>query len=246
MENKKLKVEKRKKTRSRTPEKKKKQFERILEAGKQFFLEEGSWSFSMRGLAKVLNMNQNNLYNYIESKRELWIAIRRKFFEQYRNENIEILRKHDGSYLDLLLKIFEHFFKFAERDFSAFRMMHITPSPPSDKIGPFELSYEPFNYLIGTIRLIQKAIDENKIKEKNAELLTFFIYSMLLGATIVEYEIRELENKESSSKWAKIDEAFQFHAKSFTSKEFRKYVLKKINLGFIDPNLILKEEDYRI
>ncbi|MBK5134244.1 TetR/AcrR family transcriptional regulator, partial [Candidatus Bathyarchaeota archaeon] len=58
------------------------QFEQILEAGKELFLEKGRDGFSLRGLAKILGMNQNNLYNYVESKRELWIAIRNKFFLQ--------------------------------------------------------------------------------------------------------------------------------------------------------------------
>ncbi|MFX0137909.1 MAG: TetR/AcrR family transcriptional regulator, partial [Candidatus Hodarchaeota archaeon] len=109
-----------KQTRSRSPEKKAAQFERILETGKNLFLEKGKDGFSLRGLAKLLGMNQNNLYNYVESKRELWIAIRNKFFKQYRNENIEIMKKHDGSTKDLLMKIFTNFLEFASKDFGAF------------------------------------------------------------------------------------------------------------------------------
>ena len=52
-----------KQTRSRSPEKKAAQFEEILEAGKALFLEMGRDGFSLRGLAKNLGMNQNNLYN---------------------------------------------------------------------------------------------------------------------------------------------------------------------------------------
>ncbi|MFX1501361.1 MAG: TetR/AcrR family transcriptional regulator, partial [Promethearchaeota archaeon] len=119
------------KTRSRTPEKKAARFEKILEAGKKLFIEKGRDGFSLRGLAKVLGMNQNNLYNYVESKRELYIAIRNKFFKQYREENIEIIKRHKSSSLDLLIKIFNHFFNFAESDFGAFAMMHLRTLPPS-------------------------------------------------------------------------------------------------------------------
>ena len=94
-----------KKTRSRSPEKKAQQFEEILEAGKQMFQEEGGVGFTLRGLAKKLDMNQNNLYNYVESKRELWIAIRQKFYEQYRDENRKIINESGGSDLEILLKI---------------------------------------------------------------------------------------------------------------------------------------------
>ncbi|MHA1659205.1 MAG: TetR/AcrR family transcriptional regulator [Promethearchaeota archaeon] len=68
--------------RARSEEKKAIKFEKILEAGKKLFLEKGSEGFSMRNLANRLGMNKNNLYNYIESKRELWIAIRNKFYNQ--------------------------------------------------------------------------------------------------------------------------------------------------------------------
>ena len=80
-----------KQTRARSEDKKADQFENILEAGKQLFLEKGAQGFSMRNLAEKLDMTKNNLYNYVDSKRELWIAIRNKFYNQFREVNIEII-----------------------------------------------------------------------------------------------------------------------------------------------------------
>ncbi|MHA2280890.1 MAG: TetR/AcrR family transcriptional regulator [Promethearchaeota archaeon] len=232
-----------KRSRSRSPEKKAQQFDEILEVGKESFQEQGRDGFTLRGLAKKLGMSQNNLYNYVESKRELWIAIRKKFYEQYRNENREIIKDFSGSTVDLLLKIFEHFFEFAEKDYSAFRMMHIIRSPPSDKIGPFEKEYKPFSYLDGTTRVIQKAIDDGEIKEKNAALISFFLFSILLGGAMVEYAMRDIE-KTNGEAGKKIEEFIQFGTQNFTSKEFRNYLLKKIQKGLLDPNLVLDESDY--
>ncbi|NVM18727.1 MAG: TetR/AcrR family transcriptional regulator [Candidatus Lokiarchaeota archaeon] len=233
-----------KQTRSRSPEKKAKQFERILDAGKQLFQQKGREGFSLRGLAKMLNMNQNNVYNYVESKRELWVCIRKKFYEQYRNENKVVIKNHEGSTVDLLLDLFDHFFKFAEEDYGAFTMMHIIPSPPSDKIGPFEKQYKPFNFLDGTTRVIKEAINEGEIKENNAALLSFFMFSLILGATIVENTMRSFEEN-INYKGTEADEKIQFGTQPFTSKEFRKYVLRKIQLGLTDPNLIVDESDYK-
>jgi len=233
-----------KKPRSRSPEKKAQQFNKILEVGKQLFQEQGGDGFTLRGLAKKLDMSQNNLYNYVESKRELWIAIRKKFYEQYRNENRDIVKKFSGSTIDLLLKIFEHFFEFAEKDYAAFRMMHIIRSPPSDKMGPFEKSYKQFSFLDGTTREIQKAIDEGEIKEKNAALLSFFLFSLLLGSAMIEYAMRDIE-KTNDKIGKKVEEFIQFGNQSFTSKEFRKYTLKKIQKGLIDPNLVIDETEYK-
>jgi AcrR family transcriptional regulator len=232
------------KTRSRSPQKKAEQFEHILEAGKQLFIEKGRDGFSLRGLAKILDMNQNNLYNYVDSKRELWIAIRNKFYKQFKDENLEIIESHKGSNVELLMKIFNHFFVFAENDPAASSMMHIIPSPPSDKVGKFEKEYKAFNFLDGTTRKIQEAINKGEIKESNSALLSFFIYSLVLGATIVEYNMRNLEDN-NDNKGKNADETIQFRTQSFTSSEFRKYVLKKLELGLTDPNLIVKESDYK-
>lgn len=233
-----------KQTRSRSPEKKAKQFERIIDAGKQFFQDKGREGFSLRGLANMLNMNPKNIYNYVESKRELWICIRKKFYEQYRDENKVMIKTHEGSTFELLLDLFDHFLKFAEEDFGAFAMMYIIPSPPSDKIGPFEKQYKPFNFLKGTTRVIQKAINEGEIDENNASLLSFFIFSLVLGATIVKYTMRSVEEN-SDYKVTEADERIQYGNQPFTSKEFHRYVLRKIQLGLTDPNLIVDESDYK-
>jgi AcrR family transcriptional regulator len=232
-----------KKTRSRSPEKKAQQFEEILEAGKQIFEERGREGFTLGGLAKKLGMNKNNLYNYIESKRELWIAIRNKCYQQYRDENREIIKEFDGTNIETLLRIFEHFFEFAENDYAAFRIMHTIRAPPSEKVGKFEQEYKPFAFLNGTTRLIQKAIDNGEIKEKNPAMLSFFMFSLLLGGTMVEWAMREIEetnNKEGK----KVEEFLQFGGQNFTSKQFRNYVLRKIEKGFTDPNLVVNEFEY--
>ena len=74
---------KRKSTRARAPEKKKEQFNMILEEGKELFIRYGGHGFSLRALAKRMKMSQSNLYNYVQSKRELWIAIRIKYFKEF-------------------------------------------------------------------------------------------------------------------------------------------------------------------
>ncbi len=215
-----------KQTRSRSPEKKAAQFEQIIESGKELFLEKGRDGFSLRQLAKILGMNQNNLYNYVESKRELWIAIRNKFFLQYRDENIKIMKEHEGTKTDLLMKFFTNFLEFAYKDYGAFSMMHLTESPPSDKRGPFEKEYHEFNYLRGTAKVVQDAIEAKEINYSNPGLITFFTYSLILGATIVERNMRMLEQN-PDFEGEKISEILSFKT-DFNSLEFRNFVLEKL------------------
>jgi len=216
-----------KQTRSRSPEKKAAQFEKILEAGKELFLEKGRDGFSLRGLAKILGMNQNNLYNYVESKRELWIAIRNKLYKQYREENIKIIKDHKGSTKNLLMKIFNNFLEFAEKDFGAFSMMHLREYPPSNKIGPFEKEYREFNYLRGTARVVQNAIEAGEINYSNAGMLTFFTYSLILGAAMVERHMRTVE-QDPKYKDDYASEILQFGQADFSREEFRNFVLEKL------------------
>jgi AcrR family transcriptional regulator len=231
---------KKKKTRSRSPEKKKAQFERILKAGKELFLEKGRDGFSLRGLAKILGMNQNNLYNYVESKRELWIAIRSKFFKQFRDENIQIIKSHKSSTTDLLMEIFEHFLDFAEKDFGAFSMMHLIEAPASDKMGPFEKEFRKFNFLKGTANVIQTAINGKEIKESNAGLLSFYTYSLILGAAIVDRHMRIIEQSENFN-GNLASEIIQFGQADFSRKDFRDFILDKLEQSIKDPSLAQKE-----
>lgn len=231
---------KKNKTRSRSPEKKAAQFERILKAGKDLFLEKGRYDFSLRGLAKVLKMNQNNLYNYVESKRELWIAIRSKFFKQYRDENIEIIKNHKTSTTDLLVKIFENFLEFAEKDFGAFSMMHLIEAPPSDKMGPFEKEYQKFNFLKGTANVIQKGINNKEIKQSNAGLLSFYVYSLILGAAIVERHMRIIEQSEDFN-GNLASEIIQFGQADFSRKDFRNFILNSLENSLKNISLTQKK-----
>lgn len=231
---------KKKKPRSRSPEKKAAQFERILKAGKDLFLEKGRDGFSLRGLAKNLGMNQNNLYNYVESKRELWIAIRNKFFNQYRDENIEIIKNHKTSTIDLLMKIFENFLQFADKDFGAFSMMHFIEAPSSDKMGPFEKEYRKFNFLKGTAKVIQNGINDNEIKESNAGMLSFYTYSLILGAAIVDRHMRIIEQSENFN-GNLASEIIQFDQADFSRKDFQNFVLSKLEKSLTDSSLAQKD-----
>ncbi len=211
-----------KQKRARSEEQKAAQFEIILEEGQKLFLEKGRDGFSLRSLGKTLGMNKNNLYNYVKSKRELWIAIRNKFYNEFKAENIEIIKEHKGTTSELLLKIFEHFLEFYENDFGKFLLMHnFRGTPPSNKIGPFEKKYREFRLLEGTTKIIQKAIDDNEISHSDATKLSFLLYALLMGSVIVEYDM----------KFGFMDptqETIQYSEVDFTITEFRKYALEMI------------------
>jgi len=212
-----------KQTRARSEDKKAEQFERILEAGKKLFLEKGTQGFSMRNLAEKLGMTKNNLYNYVESKRELWIAIRNKFYSQFKEENLEIIKKHEGTTRDLILQLFEHFLTFAEKDYDKFKMMfNIIDAPPSNKIGPIEKTYKEFDLLDGTTKLIQKAINKGEISDNNAPLLSLFSYSVVMGVAYLGMIRPANERGTPSPVW----ETTQFKKLDVSNKAFKEFTSK--------------------
>ncbi len=216
-------VPKLKQTRARSEEKKADQFEKILEAGQKLFLEKGTQGFSMRNLAEMLGMTKNNLYNYIESKRELWIAIRNKFYSQFKEENLEIIKNHEGPRLELIIKLYEHFLEFANRDYDKFRMMfNIIEAPPSNKIGPIEQEYKEYGLLDGTTKLIQKAIDDGEITNDKAPLLSLFSYSVLMGVAYIEMNRAEKHGGAPSPTW----ETIQLSKLDISNETFKDFTIK--------------------
>jgi AcrR family transcriptional regulator len=178
-----------KQVRARSKDKKALQFEKILEEGKILFLKKGSEGFKMRNLAENLRMSKNNLYNYVISKRELWIAIRNRFYYQFREENREIIENHNGNWCDLILILYSHFFQYAEEDYDRFRMMfNFLQAPPSisGKPGKEEDTYQPYDLLTGTTLLIQKGMNEGDIKAGDASEISLLIYSIVMGIIFVK------------------------------------------------------------
>ena len=214
-----------KQTRARSKDKKADQYERILEAGKKLFLSKGTRGFSMRNLAEMLGMNRNNLYNYVGSKRELWIAIRDKFYRQFREENLTIIKNHQGPIRDLIIKLYDHFLKFADRDYDKFRMMfNIIEAPESKKLGPIEKEYEGYKLLDGTTELIKKAIEKGEILYDNASVLSLLSFSIIMGAAYIEL-FRSLEPTE-------VWETRQLSIENISKEEFRENILKVLELIF--------------
>jgi AcrR family transcriptional regulator len=223
-----------KQTRARSEDKKADQFDRILEAGKQLFLKKGSQGFSMRNLAEMLGMTKNNLYNYIESKRELWIAIRNNFYSQFKEENLEIIKNHEGSTCDLIIKLYEHFLDFADRDYDKYRMMfNVVDAPPSKKIGPNESDYKEFRLLDGTTKLIQEAIRKGEITKGSASLLSLFTYSVVMGVGYIQM-MRTEEHGAPSPVW----ETIQLSQVDVSYEAFKKYTLEVLEYILKDGSLM--------
>jgi len=214
--------------RARAPEKKAEQFNIILETGKELFVKYGSHGFSLRALAKRLNMSQTNVYNYVQSKRELWIAIRTKYYGEFQDGLNRLIGDYQGSYTDLFFKMAEFFLEFASVDFNRFAMMFLISAPPSNKIGPLEKNYEPFQIMKYISVIVEKAVIAKKIIKTEAIERLFYIYGVLLGAAKVEADLKLREN---------ITEPIKLESYIISAKEYRKFALEQIR-DLLDKNVL--------
>ena len=163
-------------------------------------------------------MSQSNLYNYVQSKRELWIAIRIKYFKEFQDKFSEILEAHKDSYVDIWLKMASFFLDFANADYNRFQMMFFISAPPSEKVGPFESKYKPFQLVEQALLVVEQAIDAKKIKKDSAIELFYYIYGVLLGAAQVEFQLSK-----------KIYHPITTEEQKLSVEKFRKFTLEEIS-----------------
>ncbi|MFX1276815.1 MAG: TetR/AcrR family transcriptional regulator [Promethearchaeota archaeon] len=206
-------------SRARAPDKKAEQFNKILETGKELFVKYGSHGFSLRALARTLKMSQSNLYNYVKSKRELWIAIRIKNFTEFQDGFSKIVEKYKENYLELWIEMARYFLDFAAEDYKRFEMMFFVRAPPSEKIGEYEKKYKPLKIQDQGIDILNQSIKEKKFKGENPTEFFYYMYGACIGAAKIEADLRfNLSTMEP----------FTIEKNPLTISEFRNYFMKEL------------------
>jgi len=168
------------KKRARSPEKKAIQFQEILTEGRKLFLRYGSEGFSMRAIAKKMGMQQGNLYNYVQSKRELWFAVVQEDFQKFTMKMKVVIENHQGSSIELLEKLAEFYLNFAISDLERYQMMFMTQAPPSKSIGPIEANYQPLSFDF-MLQVVHQAFENKELKNIDPTKFTMFIWGIVKG-----------------------------------------------------------------
>ena len=189
-------AEKPKKKRSRSKEDKAKQMEKIIEGCLKLIREKGFFGFEMRALAKHLGMSKGNLYNYVTSKRELWIAVRIKTMKEFK-DGIEKTAFSNGESdsIESLKNVGRFVFEFAAEDSNRWKLMTSTrpPDPPIKEgkpyIGEIEKGYKSSQVLDAIYTILQNGNSKGQLQDLDMKLVGFYLYSIVLGVTYLEYDI---------------------------------------------------------
>jgi AcrR family transcriptional regulator len=100
----------------------------ILETARTIMREYGVAALSMQELARRLNLRAPSLYNYFNSKLEIYDALFRLGFQQYRNM-IEQATQQDTTWQDFVRHNFETYLNFAKMYPELFQLCFERPVP---------------------------------------------------------------------------------------------------------------------
>ncbi len=166
---------------ARSEEEKRELYEKIISVGAEMFASEQG--FSTRKLANRLSMTQGNLYNYVTSKRELWIAIRKHDFELIKTEFSKTISSHSGSYIDLIEKLMIFFLDYSDANPNSWKMMFLIDPPKSNKKGPLEKNYEPIQLFEIILNLFNLGTKKGEIRNVSPLVPLFLSYWSCLDGT---------------------------------------------------------------
>lgn len=112
-----------------------------------------------------MNLKRPALYRYFISVRELWIAVQIDFQNDINNLMQDVVIKHDGTYTELVLKLFMFYYSWITKDLVRYIVLHDKYLPGANKLGPIEKEYKPFDFFIFFRHSIKKGIENNELKK---------------------------------------------------------------------------------
>lgn len=196
-----------------------KRLEKILEAGKEIVLEKGTIGLNLRALGEKLHIPPGNIYRYVDSKRDLWIAIRFTLYDEFLVRFNKIIDEHEGTYLELFLKFSELYLEFAGENYNRFEMLFLLEPPKSEKKGKIEQEIDQYAITKALFELIKQTINAGEIKQFEGLKTYYAIISLLTGAARNEVSIKKHMN---------ITEPLNVKSEINSIQEFRKFILKKV------------------
>ena len=164
------------KKRARSVKDKEVQFKKILKMGEELLQEKQGTGFSLRELARRLDMAPSNLYNYVKNENELRVAILHAHFDMS-SEDLEQLTEMQGkTYLEMLEALNMHFFESNnENRWAASELMSLQSLDAGHSVD-LGLMIKPYRILI------EKAVNSGELSEQDVEFSALYVWSLLQGS----------------------------------------------------------------
>jgi AcrR family transcriptional regulator len=180
--------------------------ERILEAALDIIIQEGFPALTMRRIASRIGMTAPNIYNYYQSKDELYISLVIKGFEMLHRELVSVYDAHDN-FVERGEALARAYIDFGLKHSSYYDIMFTYPTPKyDDYVGtPLEkLSEVEYQISMDIVSLALNAVKslmsrELVADEQNVQMYFIAAWSMLHGmislynSKVVRYTMQDTD-----------------------------------------------------
>ena len=171
-------------------------FLRILETGKKLMSKYGSNGFSIQQLTDMCQMTKGNLYNYIDSKRELYFAIHQREINLFSKSFEDIIQNHPpkGNQVELLHKIGNNYLDQAYSFPDRFHFVFKTDPPISKKpMGIYESTFKYVHPMILIKGVLQEGIEKGEFKDGAQSRFLAFFWGICHGISTVMLDLPSLD-----------------------------------------------------
>ena len=144
--------------------------------GEELLQETHRRSFSLRELARRLDMAPSNLYNYVKNENELRVAILHEHFIMS-SEGLEQLPGMQGkTYLEMMRALVMHFYESnSEHRWAVTELMSLQNLDAGHPID-LGLMMKPYR------DLLEKAVIAGELPEQDIDFSAFYVWSLLQGS----------------------------------------------------------------
>ncbi|WP_297336048.1 TetR/AcrR family transcriptional regulator [Algoriphagus sp.] len=184
----------------------------ILEAAISTFTSKGYQSTRMEDIAKTAKISKGLTYFYYKNKEDVFMALTRKAFEQFKEDFREVYRNKGRSGLEMIVELVERIIDFAEKNQVLYDsiinfldlMKRYNSEEGKSTISPLILESPHFQKLLEIqhdpakigVMIVSLGIKDGSIRPELQPEITFYtIWSMIIGYEKmrgpIEYEAKE-------------------------------------------------------
>ncbi|MBN2155474.1 MAG: TetR/AcrR family transcriptional regulator [Candidatus Lokiarchaeota archaeon] len=209
-------------------DKREQQISDIIDAAIELYAESGMDGLSMREIARKTGMSAKNIYNYFQSKREIFIGMRVKYLKSIENLILKIISNNTKNIIDFIIEIAEEFINWASENEEGFNILFLSEPPNSNLIGPIEDTYEPGKPLKIIRELIQKAYENGIICNIDPDSFTAYIWQYIYGIAYIERGITITQNYETIVPKDKFEKNPIY--RKLDPSQYRKFAIQNLRL----------------
>lgn len=178
--------------------------EQIIEAARLVLLSEGYRNFSLRKIAREIDVSATSIYLHFENKDDLVHTLMEQAIERLNNQLQEVAAKADGPIAKLEALAYQYA-RFALRNQREYQIIHLTSSDemtryPKEKFRKARKGYE----IVSSV--LQEGVETGLIAEDQPRIAAYTFWAQLHGVMSVVLSKR-LDTRIDQQKF--IDEAIE-------------------------------------